>query len=86
MSGKEGDPLMPGSFMEVILDLLDHHQGRVIGCLLGLLFGLLLIIFGLWKGLFIIICICLGYLLGKRIDDQGRDSLSDWWQRFFGKR
>lgn len=72
------------SFYEFFLDLMDSHRGKVIGIILGLLAGLLIIIFGFWKTVFIVICILIGYFIGKRFDDGG--SLDALWRRLFGER
>ncbi len=72
------------SFYEVFLDLLDGHRGKVIGIILGLLAGLLIIIFGFWKTVFIAICIVVGYIVGKSFDDGS--SLNALWRRLFGER
>jgi uncharacterized membrane protein len=77
---------MPGGFYEIIEQLFNRRRGKVVGAILGLLVGVLLIVFGFWKGIFIILCIGVGYLWGRRFDGDSRDSLSDWWERFFGKR
>lgn len=61
--------------------LWEHHRGKVIGIALGLLAGILIVAYGFWKSLFIIICIGVGYLIGKNIDDN--KSFDDWIQRIF---
>jgi len=72
------------TFLEIIQELLETHRGKVLGAIFGLIIGLLIIVFGFWKTVFIIVCILIGYFLGKRFDDGG--SPGDWWDRFFGER
>jgi len=72
------------SLEEVLFDFLRKHWGKLLGVLLGLVVGLLMILIGFWKTIFILICIFIGYLLGKRIDEEG--GISEWWERFFRKR
>jgi uncharacterized membrane protein len=71
------------SLYEVFLDLMNRHQGKVVGVIIGLLAGLLIIIFGFWRTVFIAICILAGFFLGKRFDDEG--GLGALWKRFFGE-
>lgn len=82
---KEGIPMWGDrSFREIIQELLEAHRGKVVGVICGLIIGLLIIIFGFWKSVFIIFCILIGYFLGKRFDDN--EGPGDWWERFFDKR
>jgi uncharacterized membrane protein len=55
--------------LAVILE--PGNQGKLLGVIFGLLFGILAAIFGIWKTLFIAICVFIGYIVGKRIDEQG---------------
>lgn len=72
------------SFLDIFKILMDRHKGKMIGVILGLLVGLLIILFGFWKALFIITCIVIGYLIGKRFDEEG--PFGEWWERFWGGR
>lgn len=72
------------SFFEYVADQGEKHRGKAIGILLGLLVALLWIIIGFWKMLFIVICILIGYFVGKRFDNGG--SPGDFWKRMFEKR
>lgn len=56
---------------QMLDELLRYHRGKVIGVLLGLFFGVLTVVLGFWKAVFIGICIFVGYVLGKRADDSG---------------
>ncbi|HHW07771.1 MAG TPA: DUF2273 domain-containing protein [Clostridia bacterium] len=66
---------------EIFNKVWQHHRGKVIGIGLGLLFGLLAVSVGLWKTLFIAICIGIGYLVGKRADEKGdlQKLLNKWF-------
>ncbi|MBS4026460.1 MAG: DUF2273 domain-containing protein [Clostridia bacterium] len=57
------------SLLGVLLE--PGNRGKILGVTLGLFFGILAAIFGIWKTLFIAICIFIGYIIGKRIDEQG---------------
>jgi uncharacterized membrane protein len=72
------------SVLENLLDLMDRHRGATAGVVVGLLVGLLFIVFGFWKTILIAICILFGYFIGKRFDEEG--SLSALWRRLFGER
>ena len=54
---------------KILTDLVTHHWGKTLGILLGLLFGILVIFIGLLETVFITICIFIGYLVGKRLDE-----------------
>lgn len=46
------------------------HRGKILGTLAGLIISLSVIFWGILKTLFIVICVVLGYLAGKQLDDQ----------------
>jgi len=46
-----------------------QNKGKVAGTLVGLFFSLFYIYFGFIKATFMVICITLGFLIGKRLDD-----------------
>ncbi|MBX5476622.1 MAG: DUF2273 domain-containing protein [Clostridia bacterium] len=50
--------------------LWQHHRGKSLGALFGLLFSLMTIILGLWWTLFVWACVIAGYLVGKHLDDE----------------
>jgi uncharacterized membrane protein len=54
---------------KLLMEIFITHKGKVIGVLLGLVFGLFTIIFSFWKAIFISICIIIGFYLGKRVDE-----------------
>ena len=45
-------------------DLLLKHWGKLAGALAGLIFALIVVSFGFWKGIFIVICVAAGLILG----------------------
>lgn len=72
------------SLLEIIQDLLATNRGKTLGAALGLAVGLLIILFGFWKTIFVAICILIGYYLGKRLDDG--DGPGGWWDRYISGR
>ncbi|NLW92883.1 MAG: DUF2273 domain-containing protein [Syntrophomonadaceae bacterium] len=69
---------------KIVLYLMEQHRGKTIGILLGLVASIFFIAYGFWRTLFVILCIMLGYFIGKEIDqNQGWDQ---WVQKFIRKR
>lgn len=74
---------MGGEFGEVV-DYFLKKKGQIIGLLLGLLVGLAVMKYGIWKTLFLALCAGVGYFLGKRVDD--RKGFEEIIDRFFPYR
>lgn len=55
---------------ELFLEWMIIHRGKILGTTTGLLLGLSVIFLGVLKTLFIVICVILGYLAGKQLDDR----------------
>ncbi|MFT9493655.1 DUF2273 domain-containing protein [Anaerosolibacter sp.] len=55
---------------EKLMEVLNHHRGKIIGMLTGLFFSVFVIWIGIIKTLFITLCIYLGFFIGKKIDDK----------------
>jgi uncharacterized membrane protein len=49
-----------------IIKLINDNMGKVVGGFLGLLVALIIVAFGFWKGVFIILCIVGGKYEGVR--------------------
>ncbi|NLK52680.1 MAG: DUF2273 domain-containing protein [Syntrophomonadaceae bacterium] len=69
---------------EILLELWEYHAGKILGVLAGLIFGILILVFGFWRSLFVALCAIFGYLIGRRFDDKG--TLRDWYERVFQGR
>ncbi len=52
-----------------IIDFLSRHRGKAIGIVIGLIFGWLVIKYGIIKSIFVAICVGIGYYIGKRLDE-----------------
>ncbi|MCL0051890.1 DUF2273 domain-containing protein [Peptococcaceae bacterium] len=63
------------------LQVLYNHKGKVLGLVLGLLFGWFAINYGVFKTLFIAACMAVGYFLGKHIDE--KVDIKETFDRFF---
>jgi uncharacterized membrane protein len=70
--------------MGIFQEFIEKHPGKIIGILLGLIFGWFAITYGLLKALFVTACIVAGYYIGKRLDD--RVDLKTMFSKFFGER
>lgn len=60
---------MWNEFAEQLLN--PQNRGRLLGIAGGLLFGVSAAVFGFLKTLFIAICVIIGYLVGKKVDEYG---------------
>ena len=60
---------MGRNLSEILQYLLDNHRGKLLGLVLGLVIGLLIISFGFWRSILVILCVIVGYFLGKRFDE-----------------
>lgn len=57
---------------------------RWLGALIGLIVSLLFIFLGFWKVIFVLLCVCFGYIVGQRLD--GDLSFSEFVGRLFPSR
>lgn len=69
---------------KVLTEIIHNHRGKLFGILLGLAFGLLVIIIGFLQTIFISCCIYIGYIIGKRVDDN--ESIRDVMDRILRDR
>jgi len=69
---------------KIVLYLMEEHRGKTIGILLGLIASILFIAYGFWRTMFIIVCILLGYFIGREIDQN--KNWDQWIQQIFRKR
>lgn len=64
-----------------VKEILEHHRGKVLGSLAGLVFALLVLIFGPLRTAFILISVFIGYQIGRRLDDEKED-IMDFLDRY----
>lgn len=72
------------NYLEYLLEWMVMHRGKIIGVLVGLSISLSVIFWGFLKTLFIVVCVVLGYLGGKQLDDQV--DIKDRLLRLLGER
>lgn len=56
-------------FSEILLEIWENHRGRCIGVLAGVAIGLMFILLGFFKAVFLLVCIGIGYFLGNKVDN-----------------
>lgn len=66
---------------KIFEELMTHHRGKTLGIVMGLLFSILVITVGLLETVFIVVCIYIGYIIGKRLDDN--ESFNDLIHKLF---
>lgn len=64
-----------------VKQFLARNRGRIIGALAGLIIAMLIIHYGFFRALFICAMVAIGYIIGKRLDDE-QSGLSDLLDRF----
>jgi len=50
----------------------NHHRGKFLGTLFGLLLGVLYLLVGFWRMLVVALLILGGFYLGKKVDEKER--------------
>ncbi|MGL5514243.1 MAG: DUF2273 domain-containing protein [Sporomusa sp.] len=55
---------------KLLEEIWQHHRGKLLGMLIGLVFGILVLTFGFFRTLFVVLCAFAGYVVGKRIDQK----------------
>ena len=58
---------------------IDNHPGKLIGTSIGSVLGLLMVTLGFWRTLVLVLFTILGFVLGKRQDDD--NSITIWLER-----
>lgn len=61
--------------------ILVANLGKIFGSIMGLLLGWIFIRYGVLKGLFVVLCVSIGFYLGARLDSPGTSA--DFTSRFF---
>jgi uncharacterized membrane protein len=61
--------------------IFEEHRGKAIGIVLGLVASILFISYGFWRTIFIIVCIALGFFIGKEIDE--KKNFDQWLKNIF---
>jgi uncharacterized membrane protein len=67
-----------------IFKVIKDNYGKIVGGFLGLLVALIIVLFGFWKGLFIIFCILAGGFIGAKIEKH--EGVRNWLERIWFSR
>jgi len=62
---------------------IDNHPGKLIGTSIGLVMGFLMVTLGFWRTLVLILFATLGFVIGKRQDDN--KAVTAWLERTIKK-
>jgi uncharacterized membrane protein len=68
-----------GKISRFLVWVIDNHPGKFIGTSIGLVLGLLIVTLGFWRTLVLALFAILGFVLGKRQDDD--KSITTWLVR-----
>jgi uncharacterized membrane protein len=55
---------------KVLEEIWQYHSGKIVGVTFGFTLGVLIITFGFFRTLFVLLCVIAGYVVGKRIDEK----------------
>ena len=66
---------------KVLATLIQENRGKTIGVGLALIVSILFVTLGFWKTMFIVICIAVGYFVGKKLDEN--EDFDEWTRRLF---
>lgn len=55
---------------KLLEEIWQFHSGKIVGVTCGFLLGVLIITFGFFETLFVLLCVIAGYIVGKRIDEK----------------
>lgn len=69
---------------KILVYILQEHRGKTIGIVLGLIASIIFITYGFWRSIFVIFCIVVGYLIGKKIDEN--KSFDSWLKQMFKEK
>lgn len=67
---------------QILIDLLkiiDNNKGKSLGAFIGFLIGIMILIIGFFKTLFIFICTAIGYGIGGKTYNRAR--IKDWLEK-----
>ncbi|MFW6035260.1 MAG: DUF2273 domain-containing protein [Halothermotrichaceae bacterium] len=62
---------MEDNIWKEFFHIFNIHKGKIVGALIGFLFGILILYVGFFKTLLIFACTLLGYYIGSRWDLAG---------------
>jgi uncharacterized membrane protein len=58
-------------FLKKYLPKIAGYKGRILGTIVGFIAGLIWVFLGFWRAIAFILCVVVGFYLGKKIDQRG---------------
>lgn len=55
---------------KLLEEIWQFHGGKILGCSVGFIVGILVLILGFFQTVFVLCCVIAGYTVGKRIDEK----------------
>jgi len=68
-------------FEKFMQSIMNEHRGKALGILLGFIASILFVSYGFWPTIFIVLCIFVGYQVGKKLDENV--DLEEWLRNLF---
>jgi uncharacterized membrane protein len=56
------------TFKEFVSNCFTTHKGKIIGVICGFTFGTLILVLGFWRGIFLSLCVGIGFWIGSFYD------------------
>jgi len=72
--------------MEELKALLKEYKWRVIGIVAGIVLAILLFTIGLWRTLLLFALVAVCYVIGRHLDNGGKEELDKAIGRLFSKK
>ena len=72
--------------MEELKALLKEYKWRVIGIVAGIVLAILLFTIGLWRTLLLFALVAVCYIIGRHLDNGGKEELDKAIGRLFSKK
>ena len=72
--------------MEELKALLKEYKWRVIGIAAGIVLAILLFTIGLWRTLLLFALVAVCYVIGRHLDNGGKEELDKAIGRLFSKK
>ena len=72
--------------MEELKALLKEYKWRVIGIVAGIILAILLFTIGLWRTLLLFALVAVCYIIGRHLDNGGKEELDKAIGRLFSKK
>jgi len=72
--------------MEELKALLKEYKLRVIGIVAGIVLAILLFTIGLWRTLLLFALVAVCYVIGRHLDNGGKEELDKAIGRLFSKK